>query len=325
MEETGAILDDADAALEQAAVERLGRVVQQRVFDLPLQHDGHGDVAAGGVAQGLAETPAGQEIGHGDEDFAARVLDGGEIGLFDVAPVAQVVPDHEGGSDGVDRIVLPAGTRRRRRRPAPEARPADQPPQMPHGGADRCDERPFDAHGIVEARPEVGRVAVVQIVDDVDAADEGDAAVDGDQLAVQPPQAVAAQPEGGEFGAIDLDLDAGIRESAAQAVGELARAEAIDEHAHRDAAPCRRDQRGRDLPAGRIVGVDVGFEVDFAGRRLDGGEQRRKVLCAGFQQRDAVAAQKVGAHGTAGAAATSGYASRADSAAWSEIDDHGGP
>src|SRR6266581_2031861 len=93
-------------------------------------------------------------------------------------------------------------------------------------GVDLPEQRPFDAYGIVVAWRHLARR--VAVVDDVDAADEGDACVDGGEFAVQPAQAVAAQAQQRHLGPIDEDLDPARGEFAADSGHEIARAEAVD-------------------------------------------------------------------------------------------------
>jgi hypothetical protein len=51
------------------AVEGLGGVVLQRVFDAALQQHGDPHAAGRGIEQGLAEAQARQEVGVGEQDF----------------------------------------------------------------------------------------------------------------------------------------------------------------------------------------------------------------------------------------------------------------
>jgi hypothetical protein len=50
----------------------------------------------------------------------------------------------------------------------------------------------------------------------------------------------------------------------------------------------RRDQRGQHFLAGVVAGKDIGLEIDFVLRAIDGGDQRREVIGAGVQQLDVV-------------------------------------
>ena len=45
----------------------------------------------------MAKTDAGEEVGIGKKDFFPRRLDGLQVGLFDVAAMAQVVANQKGG------------------------------------------------------------------------------------------------------------------------------------------------------------------------------------------------------------------------------------
>ena len=87
----------------------------------------------------------------------------------------------------------------------------------------------------------------VHVVDDVDAADEGDLAVDVAELAVQPPQPVRAELPRRDLGAV---LEQAARRPLRACVsidgGEVVlRAPAVHEHAHDDAALRGAHERGR--------------------------------------------------------------------------------
>ena len=201
------VLEDPYAGVEQAAVERLRRVVQQAVLDSSLQHDGDCDAALRGVTQRLPEAASGQEIGVGDQDRVAGVGDRRQVGVFDRAPMPDVVANDEG------RQLLAVRRRRRRRTPGDavavfEVHPTDDFPKPLHDTADRQQQRTFDTHGVVVARRQA-RLRF-DVVDDVDAADESDFVVDDRQFAVQAAQAVAAQVEARQLGTIDDGHDSGI-------------------------------------------------------------------------------------------------------------------
>ncbi len=69
------IFVNLDAGVQQAAVERAGSVVEQGIFHPALQQQHHPDSAPGGVYQGVPKTASREEIGVGDDDFAA----GGDV------------------------------------------------------------------------------------------------------------------------------------------------------------------------------------------------------------------------------------------------------
>ena len=144
-------------AVEQRAVQRARGVVQQRVFDLALQQQRARARRARRLDQRVPKAPAGKEIGVGDDHFARAARRSREIGVLDVAPVAQAVAHDEcarsrrvaacrrgGGAGGSGSRSRPrAGrsspTRRCVQRRAAAARIV--------GG-----ERPFDPHRVVVAR-----------------------------------------------------------------------------------------------------------------------------------------------------------------------------
>ena len=159
---------------------------------------------------------------------------------------------------------------------------------MAHGKVQPRHQRPFDAYGVVKARRRAG----VEVVDDVDAAGKADLAIDHRQLAMQAPQAVAAKGKAANLGPVDQHFDARVVEVCAQSGFESARAETIHQHPHANATSRRARQCRRDLAAGDVIGEDVGFQVNFVARGVDGLDQRRKILDAGAQQAQVVAAGK---------------------------------
>jgi hypothetical protein len=78
----------------------------------------------------------------------------------------------------------------RRTRAPPQLQELERPPQALHRVGNRRDDRPFAHHGKVEARTQISafRIGMMVVIDDVDAADEGQLIVDQDQLAVQAAQ-----------------------------------------------------------------------------------------------------------------------------------------
>ena len=147
--------------------------------------------------------------------------------------------------------------------------------------------RAFDADGVVVTRRPPTRL--VHVVDDVDPANERDAAIDAGELAMQAAQAMATQAEAGEFPPIDQRLHAAPQQFRLQRVGKGGGTEAIDQYAYRDAAGCRVLQCLDDRTAAGVILEDVGFELDFQRGAFDGGDQRGKELGAAVQQRQPVA------------------------------------
>ena len=156
----------------------------------------------------------------------------------------------------------------------------------------------------------------IEIVHDVDPADERDVAVDHDHLAVQPAQTVAAQGQWTQLAAIDQHLHARFTQTRQQAGDEVAPAEAVDHHPDRHPPLCRAHERISDAAAGEVIVEDVALQEDLVGGAVDRRFQRREVLLAVLQQRDRVAGQEL--HQDTGSRS-------AVSAAWSEICAHGAP
>lgn len=73
-------------------------------------------------------------------------------------------------------------------------------------------------------------------------------------------------------------------------------AETIDQHAHGDTALGRARERCRDSLPGLVITENVGLEVDFTLRHVDGLLQRRKVVRAIAQQLQLVAVDEFRRH-----------------------------
>ena len=185
-------------------------------------------------------------------------------------------------------------------------------PDALHRADDRDEQRALDAQREIDARRLLaGRV---HVVDDVDAADEGDVPVDVTQLAVQPAQPVRAELPRRDLGTVLQQPDAALRQVALDGRREvMPGAPSVHEHADENAAPRRADERRRHDPADVVVGVDVRFQPDLALGAVDREDQRRKVLAAASQQGDSVARQEPVDHGPPPVSTV------AASAAWSEI------
>ena len=196
MHEAFFVLENPDSGSQRGRVERLRGVTQQRVVGLALQQHDDAHPAARCRIESVRETKTGKEIGVGDQDFLARRVDGLHVGMEDVVAVADIVADQEGGCLRTD--GRGAG-RRHARLPeaALEVGPRNDFPHMPDGMMDLMQDGAFEAHGIIETGAHAFRRIVV--IDDVDAADEGDAAIDDHQFAMQAAQAVATQAKAREF------------------------------------------------------------------------------------------------------------------------------
>ena len=107
-------------------------------------------------------------------------------------------------------------------------------------------QRALDAQREIDARRLLSRR--VHVVDDVDAADEGDPAVDVAELAVQPPQPVRAELPRRDLGPVLEQRDAAVATSSRSIAARevVLRAPAVDQHAHDDAALRGADERRRD-------------------------------------------------------------------------------
>ena len=306
MQEALVVFDDGDTHVEQASIEELGGTLQQRVVAGALHHDADTHAAVGGAPQHAEESAGGQEVGDSDHDVGPRPADRAQIGRLDRAPVQQVVARDEANL-GRTRVN---GGRDRRRQLAPlERGERDHGPQAAHPLLDLRHHRPGHAHRVVVAwRYLVRRVPVV---DDVDAADEGDFAVDHRDLAVHAAQAAYRPPP--QRRPVCKHRHAGVGEGAVETRGHVARAEAVDDNMHGNAAARRGGQGVSHFLRDGVVGIDIRFQEDLRPRRANRREQRGEVFSARAQQVDAVAA---------GVVASDHNASVARMARWSESADH---
>ena len=177
-------------------------------------------------------------------------------------------------------------------------RELDERPDALHRLHDRRQQRSTHA----DCEVDTGRRVTwrVHVVDDVDPANEGDAAVDMAEFAVQAPQAVRAKLPGGDLGPVLEKLHVGVPETLLQCrCQEMACTPAVDQHANANPSCRGVGQRiGHPAPGG-IVGEDIGLEPDFALRGREGLEQRRKILRTVAQQRDSIS-RHVAVHREAG-------------------------
>ena len=88
------------------------------------------------------------------------------------------------------------------------------------------------------------------------------------------------------------DADAAPAQRSRHARAAVAGADAVDQHAHGDAARLRRRQRVEEQLAGAVVIEDVGGEQDRALRRGDGVEHRRIGDVAAVERRHPVAGEE---------------------------------
>ena len=293
MHEALFVLEDADIAFQHGHVERLRREAQQRMVGLALKQHGDLDAAPCRRLQRPPEAQAGQEIGVGDEDLMLRGVDCRDVGVEDVVAMPDVVADQEGCRLRAGRCAA-GGDGRGEAQAALEIDPGDDFPEAAYRVVHLRENRPFDAHRVVVARPHVVRRIVV--VDDIDAADEGDAGVDHGQLAMQAAQAMATEMEGADFLAVEHGADAGGSQARHEVDAEIASAEAVDRHADLDAACSSAAQRVGDGMADFVGGEDVAFEVDLVARRFDLGEQGGEVFAARVEQPQTVARDELSRH-----------------------------
>ena len=140
----------------------------------------------------------------------------------------------------------------------------------------------------------------IDVVDDIDAANEGDRTVDHRNLAVQTAQAMAAEAEPHHLRTKNQHVDAAHAHVLEQIAGHVVGTETIDDDARLYTAHRGARQRIGDAAAGLIVGEDVGLQKNLALRLVDGLFQRRKILRPAAQEGDGVAGAKSRSHAQTG-------------------------
>ena len=135
-----------------------------------------------------------------------------------------------------------------------------------------------------------------EVVDDIHAADEGDARIDHRQLAMQAPQAVRiGTPAPAHQRTIEQHADACRFERIQPCGRQLARAHAVDQQPHPHATPGGAHQRITHRLGGWVGVEDIGFEMDFGVRGVDRRDQRREEFGTALQQAQPVAGNRLGA------------------------------
>lgn len=162
--------------------------------------------------------------------------------------------------------------------------------------------------------------AGVVIINEIDSPDKRDLPVDQCQFAVKSAQPVAPEPEWRPFGAIDNRRHARACKPWQELGGKRRRSETIDEDPYWESASRGVDQRIGNGVSARVVLEEVGFDVDVALRRADGFDQCREKLGAASEKRQVIRGKKLERHPP-----DEVQRNEADSAAWSEIRDHGMP
>src|SRR5207244_855105 len=133
---------------------------------------------------------------------------------------------------------------------------------------DGRDDGPLQAHGRVVPAA-AARLRLEPLVGDVEPTRERDAPVTDQGLAViaAPELPDAAPAEAGPV--IGDRVDTARAQRLEEGRGRLAAPHVVVEEAHGDAARGRRDERGGETPADRVVAEDVHLERDALARRLD--------------------------------------------------------
>jgi len=216
-------------------------------------------------------------------DLTLCSADGTQISGLDRMPVTKVVAQQQ---------RRPPTLRRRRHMTQLNAqagdallqrRPAHAGPEMAHRFLHHMRQRALDAHRIVQTRSRKIRPRR-NVIEDVDAADIGDPAVDHRQLAVHTAQTITAQQKETALAAEPLHFHAGAAQRFHPFLGQLCRAETIEQQAHRDLSLGCALQRLRNKASGIVCGEDVSLHMHRMLRGIDVGTQTGKVFAAVLQQ-----------------------------------------
>ena len=113
---------------------------------------------------------------------------------------------------------------------------------------------------------------------------------------MQAAQAVATQAKAREFAPVGHDIGPGGEQARHEILFEIARAKAVDQDMHPDAARGGMAQGAGYGMADFVVGVNVAFEIDLRRGCLDVGKQAWKVFASRIEQGDLVAGQEFSGH-----------------------------
>lgn len=169
---------------------------------------------------------------------------------------------------------------------------AHLPPQPVGRQRDLRHQRPAHADRKVIPWPErrIVERRMVEIVDDVDPADERHVVIHDGELAMQAPQVATLQAKASHR-PIDAPSHARRVEHRCEVRRQRSGSEPVDGQMDFDAPPCSPRERLCHAAPGRIVGVDVRFDRDAARGAIDRFDQRGEEFAAAAQQVDVVARQ----------------------------------
>ncbi|MCY1279222.1 hypothetical protein D9M70_279680 [compost metagenome] len=280
------MLVDAHPGAQQARVVALAGVAHRAVVGVAAgQQQLHVDPAPRRVQQRPADLPAGQEIRRGQPHPLLGAADAAHQRLHDVPVLAGV---------GVGQPAHALALRRQRRQVGESRRFLRFPRPLADAGLPLVVEqqspvrhqRALDAHHHLVPAARL-LVRLPEIVGGAGAADEGDALVDHQDLAVVAIQVAQAAPPAQRV--VPAQLHAGLLEALAQRPAEPQRAEVVEQAAHLHAPRGGGRQRlDQDLAAAAVldqVQLEQHLALGGGDAREHGGEEAGAV----DQQREAVA------------------------------------
>ncbi len=248
-------LPDLDAGAQQARVHQRRRGAGQRHVADAGHQQRHAHAAPRRRGDRAEKAAVGQEVAVREEDAPVRRAERLQVASPEAPPAADVGEQH------VHAVVVLAVWL--------VAQPMRQ----------------LGARGAVDLDGDVDpRLVADEVVDEVDAADEGDAIVDDQELAmIAPPLPVEdAAPQR----VVDGGVAAGDAQRGDDAGGDVAGAPGVDDDAHLDPALRRLLERGDEQRAHARGGDGVDLEVDRRGRRADGREHAGEGDRAAIEQHD---------------------------------------
>ncbi|CFW50637.1 Uncharacterised protein [Bordetella pertussis] len=148
---------------------------------------------------------------------------------------------------------------------------------------------------------------------EIQAADVGQRAIDGDDLAVQAAKQIGAHAQQARARIEYMEPHAQFDQAGDEVRRQAVRAIAVDRDVDAHAAPRRRHQRLAQFAPDRVVEQDEGLDEDFLAGLADGCVDPREIAGAILENGEAVAVAPGRAHNVTSAA----------SGTWSDSRDHG--
>lgn len=260
MHEAGLVAVELHAGLAHGRIKCEGREPRQDVIGVLRQDEAHIDAAQGRVRERGAQRGVGHEIRAREPEALSRGADHLEI------HGRAGIPDRRrrAGNDGCGHVSGSGVDLPRELRNFPR----DEIPILDERELQRDGNGALEPHEGIAPRPEL-RVASHVFVADVLPADEGDAAIGDDELAMiaeVETKALSALPIRHE----GLEPHAALAQRLPKCGWQLARADLVDEHAHAHAARAGSEESLLDVAPELVVADDEKLDEQVIPRLVDG-------------------------------------------------------